>query len=79
MFRLGAEVVFAIVALFGLNTAVKGARTHIYVATSAELDGVSGKYFEHCKEKASAIGAENISDRRRLWQLSEELTGIKNY
>ena len=76
VFALGASVVFGIGTLFGLNTPAKGARTHIWLASSPDVDGVSGKYFEHCKEKATSPLAEDAEARKRLWTLSEEMTGV---
>ena len=47
-----------------------------WVATAAELDGVSGRYFANCKEARTnpLAGDRNLGDR--LWKVSEELTGL---
>jgi NAD(P)-dependent dehydrogenase (short-subunit alcohol dehydrogenase family) len=76
IFAMGAKVVFSIGSILGLNTPQKGARTHIWLASSPEVGGVSGKYFEHCKEKAISDLAQDDESGERLWRLSEELTGI---
>ena len=52
----------------------KGAETLVYVATSPEVDGVTGKYFYKRKEKAAPF---NKDDQQRLWDVSMKLSGLK--
>lgn len=77
VFRVGAECVFALGSALGLNTPVKGARTHIYLASAPEVETVSGKYFQYCQEIQPSPLADDLQMRERLWDLSEELTGIR--
>ena len=60
------------------KTPQQGADTAFYLATSAELKNVSGKYFINRKEqKSNAISYdEHIAEK--LWELSEEMTGIRS-
>ncbi|HLZ61831.1 MAG TPA: SDR family oxidoreductase [Ktedonosporobacter sp.] len=51
----------------------KGAQTTLYVATSPDVEGVSGKYFSDRKEIASSKLSYDRAVRQRLWQVSEEL------
>ncbi len=55
--------------LFG-RSPQKGARTPIYLATSEEVDGVSGKYFVDCEPVRSSPASHNRSDAARLWEIS---------
>jgi NAD(P)-dependent dehydrogenase (short-subunit alcohol dehydrogenase family) len=55
----------------------QGADTLIWLASSADVDGVSGKYFSDRKEIEAKDVAYDPSARRRLWEISEELTGLK--
>src|SRR5215213_6102319 len=55
----------------------QGADTLIWLASSADVDGVSGKYFSDRKEIGAKEVAYDPSVRRRLWEISEELTGLK--
>lgn len=55
-------------------TAEKGARTAIFLASSPEVEGVSGKYFDKCKAVTPSAAAEDDAAARRLWELSEQLT-----
>ena len=59
------------------RTPERGAQTSIYVASSAEVEGVSGKYFADCKEVRSSNESYDDAEARRLWQVSAELTGVE--
>jgi NAD(P)-dependent dehydrogenase (short-subunit alcohol dehydrogenase family) len=76
VFALVAKLVFGLGSLFNLNTPVKGARTHIWLSSSLEVEAVSGRYFEHCKEKAMSDLAANESLRKQLWAWSEQASGV---
>jgi len=54
----------------------KGAETVVYLATSPEVEGISGKYFVDTKAKYSSRASQDPEAARRLWQISEELTGL---
>ncbi|HEX2909751.1 MAG TPA: SDR family oxidoreductase [Chloroflexia bacterium] len=54
----------------------EGARTSIYLASSPEVEGVSGKYFVNCKERKSSKLSYSETDAQRLWKISEELVGL---
>ena len=49
----------------------KGALTSIYLASSPEVEGVSGKYFYKCKQKNSNKASYVKSDQEKLWQITE--------
>lgn len=76
IFKFVAKLVFGFGTLFKLNTPAKGARTHIWLASSPEVEGVSGKYFEHCREKAMSDLALGADKRKQLWAWSEQATGV---
>ncbi|MCY4499639.1 MAG: SDR family oxidoreductase [Rhodospirillaceae bacterium] len=52
-----------------------GARTSVHLATSADVAGVSGRYFDECREAASSLASHDEDAGRRLWEMSETLTG----
>jgi NAD(P)-dependent dehydrogenase (short-subunit alcohol dehydrogenase family) len=56
----------------------QGARTSVYLASSPEVEGVTGKYFVASKAVASSPASYDEDAARRLWQVSAEMTGIKN-
>jgi NAD(P)-dependent dehydrogenase (short-subunit alcohol dehydrogenase family) len=51
----------------------KGARTTIYLASSPEVDGVSGGYFYQCRPTQPTAVAQDDAAARRLWDVSETL------
>ena len=61
--------------IFGIRPE-QGARTSIYLATSPEVEGVTGRYFSGCKAVRPSRAARDESAARRLWQWSEEMTGL---
>ena len=59
-----------------LSTPEQGARTSLYLAASPLVDGVTGKYFEKVdRERRSSRRSYDEGVRRRLWDVSAQLTG----
>ena len=52
----------------------KGAQTSIYLASSLEVEGVSGRYFVKKAEARSSDESYDERIARRLWEASAELT-----
>ncbi len=71
MFKYGTKLVKPF-----LLTTAQGARTSIYLASSPEVDGVTGEYFAKCKVKTPSARARNAEDAGKLWELSERLCGV---
>ena len=78
IFKWGSFFVFGIGSLLRLNTPEKGARTHIYVASSPEIEGVSGRYFAYCKEAQPSPLAQDPALRKRIWAWTAQVTGVGN-
>lgn len=57
-------------------SAKKGAETSVYVATSPELEGVTGKYFAKSEERPSSELSYDEEAQKRLWVVTEELLGL---
>ena len=53
-----------------------GAKTSIYLASSDEVQGVSGKYYTKCKEKECSHYAKIEGEKEKLWAISTQLTGL---
>lgn len=53
-----------------------GAQTPIYLATSDEVEEISGKYFINCKERSPAAIAYEDEKTERLWEISSKLSNI---
>jgi retinol dehydrogenase-12 len=56
----------------------KGARTSIFLATSPEAEGLSGRYFYNSREASTAAAARDAGAAARLWDVSADLAGVEN-
>ena len=56
----------------------EGAETSIYLAASPEVEGITGKYFDDLKPAASSRESHDAAVARRLWEVSERLTGLSS-
>jgi NAD(P)-dependent dehydrogenase (short-subunit alcohol dehydrogenase family) len=54
----------------------KGAETIVYLASSPEVEGVTGKYFVNQRVVASSRASYDEAAARRLWEVSAQLTGL---
>lgn len=57
---------------------VQGALTSIYLASSPEVEGVSGKYFDKCRPIPSTPLSYDLDVAVKLWDISQELTAAKS-
>ncbi len=58
-------------------SAEQGAQTSIYLCTSPEVEDATGGYFAKSQAKKSSPRSYDEETQRRLWQVSEELTGLR--
>jgi NAD(P)-dependent dehydrogenase (short-subunit alcohol dehydrogenase family) len=56
-----------------------GIEAELQLATSADLQGVSGQYFDRTRPVRAHAQAYDAEARRRLWQGSLKLTGIEAF
>ena len=54
----------------------EGAKTSIYLASSPEVEGVTGQYFVKSIPKRSAAISYNESLQRHLWEQSAQLVNV---
>jgi NAD(P)-dependent dehydrogenase (short-subunit alcohol dehydrogenase family) len=59
-----------------MKSPAQGARTPIYVASSPDVAGLSGKYFMDRKAVRSSRSSYDAAIRHRLWQISAQMTGL---
>jgi retinol dehydrogenase-12 len=65
----------------GLNmrgnlTSEEGADTQIWLATSPEVDGITGKYFVRRRDTRSSDVSYDEATARSLWEVSSEMVGL---
>ncbi len=60
----------------GAISVEEGARTSVYLASSEEVQGVTGKYFVKCREHESSAASQDLQSMRKLWDISVKMTGL---
>lgn len=65
-----------LVKLFALAPE-EGAKTIVYLASSPDVAHSSGGYFYKCNPATPTTSAQNDEDARRLWEVSEQLAGLR--
>jgi hypothetical protein len=80
--RFGAEdqaaylaVMIRVARLF-MKTPAQGAGTPIYLASSSQVEGITGRYFVNRKPKISSKVSYDTTAAARLWQVSIDLAGM---
>ena len=66
---------FQVMAKVFAITPEKGAESTVYLASSPEVEGVSGQYFAKCRTAKPTRAALDDGAARRLWELSERMVG----
>jgi NAD(P)-dependent dehydrogenase (short-subunit alcohol dehydrogenase family) len=74
--RKMAPIVFVVRPF--MKSPKKGADTAVYLASSPEVEGVTGRYFVNHKIKESEQSSYNTVTTAQLWQISADLVGIPN-
>ena len=64
------------VARLFMKTPAQGAATSIYLASSPEVEGITGRYFADRKPKTASKAAYDTTAAARLWQASAGLAGL---
>ncbi|RFT15628.1 MAG: Retinol dehydrogenase 13 [Candidatus Saccharicenans subterraneus] len=59
-----------------LLSPARGAEIVVYLASSPEVRGATGKYFFEKKERRSSAASYDIENQRKLWELSQALSGL---
>ena len=68
--------VIARVARLFMKTPAQGAVTPIYLASSPEVEGVTGRFFANRTPKTSSKASYDTAAAARLWQASADLVGL---
>ena len=64
-----------LIAYLFLKDCKQGAQTSIYCSAAEELEGVSGLYFSDCKVREGNKLAKDPGLAKKLWDVSERITG----
>ena len=55
----------------------KGAETSIYLCSSSGVKDTTGEYFVDCKVEKVSESAKDSKQAAKLWEISEEITGLR--
>lgn len=69
-----AHIGMPLVRPFAISS-IEGARTSIYLASSPDVEELTGHYFYKCAPTAPSTVAHDDDAAKRLWAVSEELVG----
>ena len=69
----GALSVLVKIARPFLLTPEEGAATSVYLASSPEVEGMTGQYFSKCRPVRSNAVSYDVASQRKLWALSVEM------
>ncbi len=58
------------------STPEQGAQTSLYLATSPDLEGITGKYFDQRREKTTVPLSYDTAWQEQIWKISAALTGL---
>jgi len=50
-----------------------GSATLVFLASSPEVEGVTGRYFVSCREATSSVVSQDVGLRKELWKVTERL------
>ena len=67
------HVIAQVIYFFDGISPEKGAQTILYLATSPEVEGMSGKYFLDSEPISSSRRSYDVAVRQRLWSVSDAL------
>ena len=59
-----------------MKSPAQGGATSVYLASSPEVDGVTGGYFAGCRPRRSSRRSYDEATAARLWQVSADMVGL---
>lgn len=68
--------IFMSIIKFLFKSPEDGSQTSNYVAASPDLNGISGKYFDECKEVKSSKSSYNMEHQKTLWKASKKIVKL---
>jgi NAD(P)-dependent dehydrogenase (short-subunit alcohol dehydrogenase family) len=56
----------------------RSAKTYVYLASSPEVEGITGKYWEYCKEKETSPMSHDNALRKKIIDFTEEALSMNS-
>ena len=73
----GWDMTIKVPIKFTWKTPYEGAQTTLYCVLEDKIEGQSGLYYADCDVKAPSRHAQDMDAAKKLWEISEELVGLK--
>jgi NAD(P)-dependent dehydrogenase (short-subunit alcohol dehydrogenase family) len=70
------SIILRLMSVLMTKSTEEGAETAIYLSTSNEVDGISGKYYDKKNQITSSKSSYDTKLALQLWNLSEKLTKL---
>ena len=70
------RLLYPLFAYLFMRSPFHGAQTVIHLATSPDVEEVSGKYFGECKEEVIQDHALDHETASKLWEVSEQFCAL---
>ncbi|MHA2235058.1 MAG: SDR family NAD(P)-dependent oxidoreductase, partial [Candidatus Thorarchaeota archaeon] len=70
-----SRIMFGMMKPFQL-TPKEGAETSVYVASSSEIEGITGKCFDKKQEKETSELSYDVEKQKQLWDVTVKLLGL---
>jgi len=70
-----SSIMFTLMRPFQISSK-KGAETSVYLASSSEVEGLTGRYFKRKQESTSSPASYDKQMQKRLWDATIELLGL---
>ena len=70
------RIVMNILHFLLARSAAEGAQTPLYLASSPDVENVTGKYFIDMESVPSSHESYDTESAKRLWEISEQLSGL---
>ena len=77
MNSLARKLLTPLAVLLGLKTSEEGCQTIVYCAVSQELAEVTDGYFGNCCQEPWTDAGSDLGAAKKLWELSEKMTGLQ--
>ncbi|MFW9921121.1 MAG: SDR family oxidoreductase [Candidatus Thorarchaeota archaeon] len=74
----GRKAIMKLASSLAMSPA-RGAETSIFLASSPQVRGISGKYYADSKEKKSSKASNDENLQREIWTKTEEVLGIDSW
>jgi retinol dehydrogenase-14 len=75
--RVVQKLLLPLLVLLGLQTAEEGCQTILYCAVASELENARDGYYGWCRREPWPGAASDLGAAKKLWELSETITGLK--